>query len=72
VTVCEKIVPRLNKHNDRHRMKFHDNYPTYRNEELVAPLPDGNDIGLLGDFYARIGADAYSWTSRALWRRQNG
>jgi len=53
-------------------MKFHDNYPTYRNEELVAPLPDGNDIGLLGDFYARIGADAYSWTSRALWRRQNG
>ena len=38
VTVCEKVVPRLNKHDDVIKWNFMKTAPS-RNEELVAPLP---------------------------------
>jgi len=38
VTVCEKIVPRLNKHGEVIERNFMIIAPP-RNEELVAPLP---------------------------------
>jgi len=37
VTVCEKVVPRLNKHDDVMECNFMKSAP--RNDDLVSPLP---------------------------------
>jgi len=57
ITVISAYAPTLLA-SDEDKDEFYQ-----RLSDLLLSIPTGHDIALLGDFNARIGADADSWTS---------